>query len=498
MEDILEGAMEKANYGKLKEILKNGKRSPPASLDQPPNPASNKRQKGDTTVNRYSGWTIPPDQSTLETIHIDMIKPKSFYTDYVRQRRPVVIGGSLKNIADAPNLENWKSIEYLKRKAGDVTVMVEQRSSEKDSFGKGNEKPMKFGDLLDLIEKGDSMHYLTTQDVEANEDGRPELMAPFMKRFQDDFPLRPSLMGNLVPQNINLWMGNNKDGASSGLHHDYHDNLYLVLKGKKRFLLFSPKDTEKMYTRGKLLQVHENGRINYEGEETTAYGADLKSDAAATAATRKEKAEAMLAQAEKDVENGVEGAQERLEAAEAAMDEALEALLDAEVDEDDVDNDGDDDEGDGAGLFSSSAANFDDDSENDDEDEHDDDEDESEQDSKPTAVDPTTPRRLVDKTVKNPNNFSRIPVDALLDKKELAKNFPDFLDADAIYCTVEEGQALYLPASWFHEVQSFGGEGGHLAMNYWFHPPDADNNFEKPYTTDFWPKDFEQRFASKS
>jgi hypothetical protein len=36
---------------------------------------------------------------------------------------------------------------------------------------------------------------------------------------------------------------------------------------------------------------------------------------------------------------------------------------------------------------------------------------------------------------------------------------------------------------------------GHMALNYWFHPPDANNNFEQPYSTDFWPNDFKNRLA---
>ena len=61
-----------------------------------------------------------------------------------------------------------------------------------------------------------------------------------MKYLQHDFPLKPKIIGNLIPQNINLWMGNSTststttEGTSSGLHHDYHDNLYIVLKGKKK------------------------------------------------------------------------------------------------------------------------------------------------------------------------------------------------------------------------------------------------------------------------
>ena len=59
--------------------------------------------------------------------------------------------------------------------------------------------------------------------------------------------------------------------------------------------------------------------------------------------------------------------------------------------------------------------------------------------------------------------------------------------------TVNAGEMLYIPAGWFHEVRSVGGGAeGHLAFNYWFHPPDGDS-FERPYTTDFWQKDWEAR-----
>lgn len=483
MENVLEEAMEKADRNTLKQILLKGKQSDEDEDNDnfPHRKRQKTEEKKNEPKNRYCGWTVPKNGVTLETINADDVTPEQFYEKYIRQRRPVIVCGSLEAIANAGNLEKWKSIDYLKSKAGDETVVVEKRSSESDSFGKGNEISMRFHSFLELISKGDSMHYLTTQDVEANEDGRPDLMAPFMSKFKDDFPLRPPLMGNLIPQNINIWMGNNSDGASSGLHHDYHDNLYMVLKGTKRFRLFSPMDTELMYTRGKLLQVHSNGRINYEGDETTAYGADIKSDAAARAAQEKEEAEEMLAVAEKEVTDGVAGAQERLELAEEAMDAALEALLDAEAD-----NDEDDDDEEEEGFFGGKHENFLD-VQNDD--------DARFAESK-EGIDDSAPRRLVDKTVKNPNNFSRVNFSLLDNSEELQRQYPNMLQAKAAFCEITEGQCLYLPASWFHEVRSFGGKGGHLAMNYWFHPPDATDSFDKPYTTNFWPNDFQQRLET--
>ena len=400
--------------------------------------------------NHYTGWTVPSNNYTIPTINIDTVTPESFYTDYIKQRRPIVLKGGL---SDVSKIEQWKDINYLDTKVGDQQVSVEKRLGTDSSFGKGNEVEMSFSKFLNLIKDGDDKHYLTTQDVHADDDGRPELMSPLMQGLQQDFPLRPTLMGNLVPQNINMWLGNNKEGASSGLHHDYHDNLYIVLKGKKRFRLYSPIDTDKMYTRGELLKVHPNGRINYKGEETTAYGADMHSDAAALAARQKDKAEKMLADAEYALEQGKPGAQEQVEEAEELLELAMDAVLEAEMADAEDEDESDDKE---YGLFGDK-------------------------------------KRLVDKTVKNPDNFSKVDVDLLNDDERLKESYPDILKANTAFCTVESGQILYLPASFFHEVVSFGTSDGHLAMNYWFHPPDGES-FDAPYSTDFWHNDYQDRF----
>ena len=53
-------------------------------------------------------------------------------------------------------------------------------------------------------------------------------------------------------------------GASSGLHHDFHDNLYVLLRGRKRFRLYPPHDAARtMYTYGRIAKVHKNGCIVY-------------------------------------------------------------------------------------------------------------------------------------------------------------------------------------------------------------------------------------------
>jgi hypothetical protein len=133
---------------------------------------------------------------------------------------------------------------------------------------RGREISMRFGDFLKALESGDENLYLTTQDLVVGLDDRPSIISPPVSQLLGDFPLRPSLLPALVPQNMNLWMGRTQEGSSSGLHHDYHDNLCespagyddrvivactlwndlqadILLRGRKRFRLFSPADAER-------------------------------------------------------------------------------------------------------------------------------------------------------------------------------------------------------------------------------------------------------------
>jgi hypothetical protein len=52
--------------------------------------------------------------------------------------------------------------------------------------------------------------------VAVGEDGHPEVYGPPIQELAGDLPLRPSLLGNLVPQQINLWAGCAPDGAWPG------------------------------------------------------------------------------------------------------------------------------------------------------------------------------------------------------------------------------------------------------------------------------------------
>ena len=96
-------------------------------------------------------------------------------------------------------------------------------------------------------------------------------------------------------------------------------------------------------------------------------------------------------------------------------------------------------------------------------------------------------------------HFSKIPSTMLNNKQELAEKYPKFDSSCESIIQLDAGQSLYLPAGWFHEVQSLsscssdknmkesGLEECHAAINYWYHPPDVLSNYDFPYKDrTFW------------
>ncbi|GMH42361.1 hypothetical protein BSKO_10280 [Bryopsis sp. KO-2023] len=372
------------------------------------------------------------------------LTPEDLWKDFISTRTPVLIKGHIKDDAwSVP--KRWKENAYLNEKAGNVTVKVEKRGGAKEKFGKGRKMAMNFGEFLGEIAEGDETLYLSPQEACVGVDGLPELISPPLDEFKGDFPFRPELMGNLVPHQINIWMGNARNGSSSGLHHDFHDNLYILVKGKKRFKLFSPEKAHRMYTVGKIAEVHKNGRIIYETEKPTLSDGSLVEAFEEFQKMKAAKEALIIAEAEQD--------EEAMEKAEEELDALMEKSLD--------------------GFFDDVEGNVEE-------------EDSSGDDKKPKSDE-------VEVDEEDPSNFSK--VDLSLSRKALKKKFPKFpRDAACCCAEVEEGNMLYLPAGWFHEVTSFNmddSSNGHIAFNYWFHPPnnleaEKSEGFEKPYVSDYW------------
>ena len=419
----------------------------------------------------------------------------------------------LLNLLDMSALQSWSSPNYatiLSELAGTVQVDVEVRSSSKESFGKGKLVSMSFQQFLDRVgDANDDSLYLTASSKSESSDidngttqshnavgkrkratsandntkAKESFLSPLVSALNqngEQFPLLPHIMGSLIPSSIYIWMGRSGTRySSSGLHHDFHDNLYILLRGSKRFRLYAPSDAEYMYLHGNVRKIHGNGLINHclesdkddEGGDTTSDGVPIPTISQAKLKRlqrrkelmqRKKEVEQCLMKAEENADAGVEFAQDRLQEAERELDDIMDEFMDLDEQKDTDDN---------VGVKSKQPS------------------------SDNNAATPTYPK-----------SFSKIPVELLLSEQtteanghdELLERYPLFQNARVAYCNLMEGDALYLPTSWFHEVSSSSqaneiDKGAHLALNYWFHPPSNPQSFRSPYSSDFWPKHWREK-----
>lgn len=497
----------------------------------------------------YSGFTVPIDGWEVPRIP-ERISATEFWKRHVCQRKPAVIEGLPRECLaqGSGGTEVWRdekgklALKRLKSIAGNRRVDVERRvcvsggaggaarssasGSGAQAFGHGRKQRMRLEEFLDSMSKGRDELYLSAQELPvlrgagSSAAARRSLLAePVLSVWRSApqgsrFALRPRLAGHLVPQQVNVWMGVSKTGTSSGLHHDYHDNLYLLLKGRKQFTLFSPADADNLYTEGTIAHVHPNGRINYDGLPRTrgdgvevddsspsgsreadagrpkrrrvrsrSSGSDSSEVAgglhsvgptASSASSAKSKridaeiaisaASAAVAAARESGDAAAEAAaQTRLDSAEEELDAALEAALDDEDVFDEFDDE-DDEESSVASVESERA------------------------------------------DLRTPPSFSRIPVQELR-RDNPSELFPKLRHARSVVVEIRAGQMLYLPAGWFHEVLSIGDDDAedakadepdhsHVALNYWFHPPEqlGVDSYETPYVDSYWEGEYVEQF----
>jgi len=319
-------------------------------------------------------------------------------------------------------------------------------------FGHSRRVQMEFGDFLDKVGAGDEFVYLTAQTTQPDEEARPGLCAPPAEQLllAGEAPLDVPLMGSLVLAQVNVWMGTSRTGASSGLHHDFHDNLYVLVRGSKRFRLYSPDSIEAMAVAGHPVIVHPNGRVCYDGDEHLAADGswaedDLPHDADAGERLdddSEDDGDAALGDAADPPPGEVDDSDD-----DTALETALDAAIEGHGEADDYDDESTATTEGGAGVH------------------------------------------VNDDGSGTPKNFSTLD--------QSSESFPaDFLAATSVDVTLEPGDMMFLPCGWFHEVTSTDAEegGGHLAVNYWYHPPDKlDGDHCMPYSSTFWLDDWRVR-----
>lgn len=502
---------------------------------------SHKKQKIDQ--NQYTGYTIPSSTTTVPTINLSTaeITPKELFNTYISKRKPVkLINNTDSNKDSFIDLDKFK-LKNIKTTLNYNDEFLQVEELFQGGFGLGQKRiDMMFGDLVEEFRNGDRELYLTTQydregeedkeegnkEVESEEEEDEEQDAPMlfdqmsnassidMNDLHDDFddfdnestqdseyeayqrvktlyqppltnlaklssssssslpilPTNPPLIPNLIPQQINIWMGKishsksqfsidtskpltqldrsiPQNGTSSGLHHDHADNLYILVQGRKRFTIYSPDDALKLFTVGQVYKIFQNGVIDYETSQEFPNWRLIRDDGAII----EDVLNWQISQTEDEAE--INRLNELLE-----IQETKRRKIGAQR----KDN-----------IVSESS---------------------DKQDSS-----------------QDPPSFSKIPpcllhIDEVEDIKQQEKliefantHFPGFLQLNQMTVWLNPGEMLYLPASWFHEVSSFGSgsqvdkddTGVHIALNYWFVPPNTDD-FENCYKDQYWKQDWQQ------
>lgn len=185
---------------------------------------------------------------------------REFYLNYFITRQPVVI--RTRTLADMDwRTDRWTD-EYLMYKAGGQSVVVLQ-SQRRDNFmpEQALYGTMTFQEFMAKVmanPEGNESLYLNLQDFEKGH----VLETPLLQLI-GDFSI-PVYFKDLILRCINVWMGNSSKDIVTPLHHDFNDNLYVVVEGHKHFTLFPPGQAANLYPRGKLVKVEPNGAIQYE------------------------------------------------------------------------------------------------------------------------------------------------------------------------------------------------------------------------------------------
>lgn len=92
------------------------------------------------------------------------------------------------------------------------------------------------------------------------------LIEPPLLQLIGDFSI-PDYFKDFMMRCIVLWMGNSPTPIVTVLHHDFNDNLYVVVEGRKHFTLFPPGEAAQLYPRGVIRRIAETGLIEYEPGE---------------------------------------------------------------------------------------------------------------------------------------------------------------------------------------------------------------------------------------
>lgn len=175
--------------------------------------------------------------ATSDIMRKQGISAEEFLGQHYAANHPVVLGGA---IANWPALSRWTP-DYLKHRLGAAPVEVQGERDTDPDFEQNKDRhrqTMPFNAFVDAITQGSNRLYMTAYNSAANR----EALAPlhddlgFIGEFLDPDGSFPHGM---------MWMG--PSGTFTPLHHDLTNNLLVQVRGRKRVILASPRESGRLY-----------------------------------------------------------------------------------------------------------------------------------------------------------------------------------------------------------------------------------------------------------
>lgn len=175
--------------------------------------------------------------SDIDRLKIEDLTDELFFNKYVMCNNPLVIlDGALHWRA----IKRWSPV-FFKYLLGSKKVIIKSSESGIFDYNKimvssevgSHEVP--FPEAIDLICKSDSTKYYIQQT--SVQSISQELMA--------DISIPEIITSHQGGCSCNMWFG--AQGCKTPLHHDLSENLLSQIKGRKRVILFPPREEKHLY-----------------------------------------------------------------------------------------------------------------------------------------------------------------------------------------------------------------------------------------------------------
>jgi len=170
------------------------------------------------------GWTKKDLTLSIPTVQWGSITAEEFFTQYAQLGRPVIIKGFSSHA-----VKHW-SAEYFKTKYGDYKIEVINISSI---------APIRttIGEFVDMSSKGEPLYLRSLSDIF---DVHPELTDELGVRSFDNWM-------NSQYMTSQIFISNGRRGSGTSYHCANFNNLFFMIRGRKKWTFVDPNYTPLMY-----------------------------------------------------------------------------------------------------------------------------------------------------------------------------------------------------------------------------------------------------------